>query len=206
MKPTQPIRSLLGVLLAGLLSLLSAIHASAQARPDDGIDLAVTYSSLHTNHTTGGSFWLQGGGFDLNAPFGHGFGLTASATGLHVSGNPATNASPLDMVTVVFGPRYTVHVGKRLAVYGEALGGEAHGFHSLFTYGSGPLPSLTAGYTDSANALAFQTGGGLDLRLSQHLKVRVMQVDYLRTELPNGSSNLQNNLRVGAGLVFHLGR
>ena len=206
MKPTKRFRHLLRLLLAGLLGLLATTHASAQARPDQGIDLAVTYSSLHTNHTTGGTFWLQGGGFDLNAPFYRGFGLTASATGLHANANTATNASPLDLVAVVFGPRYTVHIGKRLAVYGEALGGEAHGFHSLFTYGSGPLPSLTAGYTDSANALAFQTGGGVDLRLSQHLKVRVVQVDYLRTELPNGSSNLQNNLRVAAGLVLHLGR
>ena len=205
MKPTQ-LRYLTCVLFAGLLSPLFATRASAQARPDEGIDLAVTYAALHTTHTDGVNFWLQGGGFDLNAPFYRGLGLTASATGLHSNGNPATNAAPLDMVTIVFGPRYTARLGRRLAVYGEALGGEAHGFHSLFTYGSGPLPSLTAGTTDSANALAFQTGGGVDLRISKHLKVRAVQVDYLRTELPNGSSNLQNNLRVSAGVVFHLGR
>ncbi len=199
--------------LAGLLSLaagltLSAIRAEAQqpqpAFGGDGeIDLALTYTATHANHTDGTSFWLGGGGVEMNAQFYRGLGLTASSAGMHANGN--ADAAALDLVTIVFGPSYTFHAGKRISIFGDALAGEAHGLNSLFSYGSGPLPSLSAGTTDSANALAFQTGGGINLRLSPHLSVRPVQVDYLRTELPNGGTNVQNNIRISGGFVATFG-
>ena len=81
-----------------------------------------------------------------------------------------------DLVTIVFGPSYTFHRGKRVSVFGRALLGEAHGLNSVFSYGSGPLPSLSARTTDSANAYALQTGGGVNFRVSPHLAVRAVEV------------------------------
>jgi hypothetical protein len=199
--------------LAGLLSIaagltLSAIRAEAQqpqppVGQDGEVDLALTYIATHADHTDGAPFWLQGGAVEMNAQFYRGFGLTASGAGMHANGS--TNSAALDLVTIVFGPSYTFHAGKRISVFGEALLGEAHGLHSLFSYGSGPLPSLTAGTTDSANALAFETGGGINFRLSPHFAVRPVQVDYLRTELPNGGTNVQNNIRISGGVVATFG-
>ena len=43
------------------------------------------------------------------------------------------------------------------------------------------------------------------MALSPHITLRAAQVGWLRTQLPNAGSNVQNDLRVGAGIVFHTG-
>jgi len=91
-------------------------------------------------------------------------------------------------------------------VFGEGLAGETNAFHSLFSVGSGPVGSPNAGTTTSANALAVETGGGLDIRLSRRFAVRAIRASYLRTQLPNTSTNVQNNLSLGAGIVFPAGK
>jgi peptidoglycan-associated lipoprotein len=42
----------------------------------------------------------------------------------------------------------------------------------------------------------------MNLPLSRHIDLRAFEADWLRTELPNSTTNIQNNLRVGAGFVF----
>jgi outer membrane immunogenic protein len=195
-----------GMRVAVALALgFAAIGAGAQSsRPT--VDVAVTYATLHSEHVTGADFWMQGGAVELHAEIRGGLGVVASVTGAHAN-STSPQAAPLDMVTVVFGPRYTYAPRRgRLAVFGEALVGEADGFHSVFAYGSGPVSNPVNGTTNSANSLAFQTGGGLDLRVSPHFSVRALQAEYLRTQLPNGNDNLQNNLRLAAGVVYRFGR
>jgi hypothetical protein len=38
--------------------------------------------------------------------------------------------------------------------------------------------------------------------LRNRLSVRVLQLDYLRTTLPNSGTDWQNNLRIGVGLTL----
>jgi hypothetical protein len=180
--------------------------AQAQAAPSNRVDLAVTYAAAHSVHAGSSStFWLQGGAVELHAQIFRGLGVTASGTGLHVASNNPLVA-PLDLVTITFGPRYTLFPDRRVSVFGEALVGEADGFHSLFAYGSGPVASPANGTTTSANSLAVQAGGGIDLRLTLRFAIRVIQADYLRTQLPNGGTNLQNNLRLAAGIDIRIQR
>src|SRR5262249_40531902 len=80
-----------------------------------------------------------------------------------------------------------------IAIFGQGLIGEAHGFNSYF-------PSSTGVQTDY-NSFALQLGGGVDLGLSQHFAVRAIQADWLRTQFPNSTTNVQNSLRLGAGIV-----
>jgi hypothetical protein len=47
-----------------------------------------------------------------------------------------------------------------------------------------------------------ELGGGMNLLVSRHLAVRAFEADWLRTGLPNGTTNVQNNLHVGAGVVI----
>jgi hypothetical protein len=54
----------------------------------------------------------------------------------------------------------------------------------------------------SATSLAVLTGGGLDVSLNKYVALRLIQADYLRTTMPNGASNEQNLLRLGAGIVL----
>jgi hypothetical protein len=42
--------------------------------------------------------------------------------------------------------------------------------------------------------------------LNKSISVRILQPDYLHTDLPNNTSNWQNNLRIGAGLTLHFSR
>lgn len=49
-------------------------------------------------------------------------------------GNELRHAGRLNLVTAVFGPRYTLQTrGQHYAVFGEGLVGISNGFHSLFS-------------------------------------------------------------------------
>jgi hypothetical protein len=50
--------------------------------------------------------------------------------------------------------------------------------------------------------LALCIGGGVNVALRHRLALRAFEADWLRTQLPDGTTNVQNNLRLGAGLVF----
>jgi hypothetical protein len=73
----------------------------------------------------------------------------------------------------------------------------AHGFDGLFPGAGGSL-------SGAASARAVLAGGGLDLTIHQHIAIRAIQADYLRTQLPNGKGNEQNLLRLGAGIVLRI--
>lgn len=194
----------LGVFAAAMLSLAVASSAqqSAAASP---LEITVIYNAQRAVSTGNRSFWLQGGAIELHHRFYRGLGVVASVTGGHVGGNGVTTA-PLNTVTTVFGPRYTISTDRdRIAFFGQGLIGEVDGFRSIFPSGNGSTAIATNGTISSANGFALQVGGGLDLRLGHHLAFRPIQTSWLRTQLPNGSNNRQNTLQLGAGVVFRLG-
>jgi len=60
----------------------------------------------------------------------------------------------------------------------------------------------------SNNVFATALGGGVDVRLTDHIAVKPIQVEYFMTQLPSAATNLhyaQNNLRYSAGVVFRFG-
>ena len=159
------------------------------------VSLALTYDTQGSNLTTTNRFWLQGGAAELTAAVFHGFGATATVLGLH-SANSGGGV-PLNLVTFAFGPSYTYthhHGAHSLNIFAHGLVGEADGFHGTYPGPNGPLPS--------ASSLAVLAGGGIDLGLSHHLAVRIVQADYVRTQLPNSLTNVQNSLRLGIGIVL----
>lgn len=87
---------------------------------------------------------------------------------------------------------------RSLAIFGQGLLGQAWGFNSYFPIASGGITS--------DNSLALQAGGGVDLGFTRHIGIRVFQADWVRTQLPNGTTDVQNTLRLGAGIVFRLPR
>ena len=197
---------------SGILSMaltLAAGAASAQAVPAGQgapIDLAVTYDALHSSHITAQNFWMQGGAVELGARVYRGLDIVARVEGLH-TGTNSTTGEPLSLVTAVFGPRYTMEThSHRYAIFGEGLVGISNGFHSLFSEGSGPVGSVNAGTTSSSNALAVDVGGGLDVRLNHCFALRAIRASYVRTQFQNTTSNVQNSLSLGAGLVMRFGR
>lgn len=186
---------LLGISAASALTLRAQVPAS---RSPHEVDLAVTWNAQRNHLTNGTSFWRQGGALELSAEVTHGFGAAINISGSHVSNINGTGVS-LTTINTTFGPRYTwaSHSGK-LALFGQGLIGESHGLDGVF-----PSPQ---GSQAEFNTFALQTGGGLDLRLRSRFAVRPIQVDWVRTQYPNGATNVQNDLRLSAGIVLRLQR
>jgi len=199
------------VLLVGACLLAGATSWAQQSQkpvaPDTvSTDLAVTFAVERSQAVSSqGSFWFKGGGADAAITFKSGMGIAASLTGDHASNiTPGVDANK---ITYLAGPRYTWtawqgHVtaadNRRLQVFGQALFGGTHSFNSYY-------PALPAA-TSSANSLAIQAGGGLNLYLTRNLGLRLLEADYVRTALPNTASNLQNDMRLSVGLTYHIGR
>jgi hypothetical protein len=192
--------------MAGMLATSAGMAQVVPVTQSAPVDVAVTYDALRTNHITSQSFWMQGGAVELGARMFHGLGVAARVEGDH-AGTNTTSGVPLSLVTATFGLRYKMESrGGRYAVFGEGLVGQSIGFHSLFSIGSGPVGSETAGTTSSSNALAVEAGGGLDVRLNHRWAIRAFRASYLRTEFPNTTTNVQNSFSIGAGVVIRFGR
>jgi len=159
-----------------------------------GVDVAFTFDPTLANVTTSNQFWLKGGSAQVHDRVWRGLGIAGNVIGLH-TGNMNNSNVGLDLLVYTAGLRYTwAPASHKLAVFGEALGGEAHGSNSIFPTGS---QISTAG-----NSVAMQVGGGINLPISHHLMVRAIEADWLRTQLPNATTNVENNIRLGAGIVY----
>jgi hypothetical protein len=199
-------------LLAGVFILAGAAACAQQAQPiarrsSLSIDLGLTYVAERAKIAPGncGCFWPHGGGADAAITFGKGLGIAAVLNGDH-----ASNIAPgVDVNRVAFmaGPRYTrrIHTWsadsqqeRNLQFFGEGLFGVTHAFDGVYP--------ASSGVTSSANAFAMQAGGGINLRLSKNFGLRLVQVDYARTTLPNNASNTQNDLRLAFGIAWHFTR
>jgi opacity protein-like surface antigen len=186
--PTPSRIALCMLLLTGTSAVL------AQTRRPQPIDVSVTYIAQRSlRASTAQNFWLEGGSAEFGIGLWHGLGAAANFTDGH-TGSIGSSGVPLTLLSATFGPRYRRHTAKRVSVYGEGLFGVASGSDSAFPTPSGAQPG--------ANSFAMQLSGGVDYRVSSRLAVRALDIGYLHTALPNGTGNVQNLLRLGAGIVF----
>src|SRR6266404_1324793 len=58
------------------------------------------------------------------------------------------------------------------------------------------------GFASSQNVLSYKVGGGLDMKLSRKIEIRLIDVDYYRTSF--GTNLHQNNYWASAGIVLRL--
>jgi hypothetical protein len=187
------------------LLVLVVFSPSTQAQQESeplSVDLAGTYSAERAKIATSncGCFWLQGGSLNGGVTLFRGLGVAANLTGEH-----ASNAAPsvdVNKLAFMVGPRYTLnpnrwlHANSRANIFGEALFGFAHSFDSVF-------PTAT-GLTTSATAFSMQVGGGVNIGLAKGFGLRAVEINYVRTSLPNNASNTQNDLRLAIGISYHL--
>ena len=176
---------------------MTAVPLAAQTAPAPGsgtLEVSVTYGAMLSNAITSQSFWMQGGSVEVDGLFYHGLSAVADVGGMH-TGNINASGVSLDMVTSVFGPRYTWAPAKRkYEFFGQGLLGVANGFDGLFPAANGAA--------DSATSMALEVGGGMNVRFSRRVALRAIEANWLRTQFPNSATNVQNNLRLGAGVVF----
>ncbi len=180
------------LLLLGTIAPLSA--QNKPIAPQGRVEVAVTYNAMQPSAASGSEFWLQGGSVQLEGRFFHGLGVVADVTGQHTA-NMHGSGVGLDLVTATFGPRYTWQPARRRhAIFGQALAGEANGFNSTFPDSAGAITN--------ASGLALKVGGGVNYTLSHRFAVRAIEAEWVRTQLPNSNSNVENNLLLGAGVVY----
>jgi hypothetical protein len=185
--------AVLGIFLMAAGMARGQNSAEEQAGPAF-LEVAINYDASRAVVISGPSFWLQGGNVQVHGQFWHGVGVVADVAGLHTASVHNAGVG-LDLVTATFGPRYTwAPRAGRYSLFGQALAGQANGFNSIF-------PGLTQSFS-SANSLAVQLGGGVNLQYKRRIGFRAFEADWLRTQLPNSTTSVQNNLRVGAGVVF----
>jgi peptidoglycan-associated lipoprotein len=188
------------------LLLTIAAPSFAQSGPDaktpQGAELAIGYSYLHSNAPPGGCgcFNLNGGNATFAWPFKSGsFALVGDVAVTH-SGAISSAGDSLTLSTFTAGARYLPWFGHwRVQPFGQALIGLAHASGSL---ADGTNPAAA----NAGAAFAGDAGGGLDLRATRRLSIRLAEADYLVTTFDNGSNNHQNNLRISAGVAVHFGR
>ena len=99
----------------------------------------------------------------------------------------------------VFGPRVNIWQNSRFKVFIEALAGGVHAKAKL----TATRFSFSQTASASADGFAAAFGAGFDWRLTNHLSWRVVQADYLGTDL---SSQWQNNFRASTSIAYSFGR
>ena len=195
------------VLLAGACILTGAAalaqQTQSQAKPAQiSTDLAVTFATERSDFVPGQCcFWFKGCGADAAVTFWKGFCIAASLTGDRDSdAAPGVNIAKIAFLA---GPRYswTSYVGDpyrpRLQVFGQGLFGGAHAFDGVYPTSTGTTPT--------ASSFAIEAGGGINIFLTRNFGLRVIEADYVRTALPNGTSNVQDDLRLAFGITYRLG-
>ena len=97
------------------------------------------------------------------------------------------------VLTLLFGPRVTLHRGK-IEPFVHALFGAARASAEASVLGTS---NNMVGY-----AFAYAPGGGLDIKVHRNIAIRVAQLDYLGAR---SGGVVINNFRYSAGVVFRLG-
>jgi hypothetical protein len=119
------------------------------------------------------------------------FGGTLELSGYYKSPRVLTTSNRDQIHSILYGPRFSYR-----RPYGTPF------VHILFGGARTSVSVEPTGPHPSDWSFATALGGGFDMTLKNNAAIRVLQVDYLRT---NALGTGQNNFRISAGLVFHLG-
>jgi Outer membrane protein beta-barrel domain len=199
------------------LGLVCWLPLAARAQDAPQVEVFAGYSYLRAHDSLSEGLNQSGWEGSIAYDFTRSLGVVAD-----LSNHYGTNAqvfSPLGTTgkgfTFLFGPQYTFRKSSRLAPFAHALFGGMRvsqlvpdTFISV-TSGLVPGPGCTTILCygpKTVFAMAF--GGGLDVKATNHVWIRVFQADYLRANLTNanGTSAAQNDFRASAGIVFRFGR
>ncbi|MEK6321652.1 MAG: hypothetical protein AABN33_08210 [Acidobacteriota bacterium] len=122
------------------------------------------------------------------------FGFTVDASG-HYQDNVIARSR---FFSLLAGPRFTART-ENATTFAHILFGGTHQHERVTT--------LTEQFTRRANAFAVAMGGGIDVNVTPHFGVRVIQAEYVLSKFNRAVSGkaIQHNARVGIGVVFRFG-
>jgi hypothetical protein len=182
--------------IAAMLLLWAGTSLPAAAQLIDGpasVDLGVNYVADIANASPGscGCFAMQGGGVNARLGLTGHLSAVADLSVVNTSKVPSANFG-LGLITLMAGPQFRHRIG-RYTPYAQVLLGAVRGFNSVF-----PAPS-----SSSPTSFAFATGAGSEVRLNSKFSLRLVEVDYMHSNLPNNGNNWQNHLKIASGVLYH---
>src|SRR5262249_27705041 len=150
------------------LSFVSLVGAAAQAQDRPRADVFLGYSYVRANPATPGfgGINLNGGSASISVPVNNWLSGVANFSGYH-DGNVFGIGCDGTVSTYLFGPRVTLRHAGPVEPFGQVLFGVAHADAGVFNT-----------FNDH-NSFAMAIGGGVDVKLSHHLAVRPVELDYL---------------------------
>lgn len=191
--------------LGGLLSLL-VLAPALRLRAQIPADLGVVYVQERTKFVGSGTnpyFMLRGAKVDFGYSLARGVGLVVSGTGLSTVN--LRGSLDVEQISLMAGPRYTWNWGHITPTALNRKGGvfvEGKAGYVIAFAGAYPVNGLIL---DHASALSYLGGAGVNLHLYDRLDLRAVELEYVRNQLPNGGTNVQNSLRLATGINFHFG-
>jgi opacity protein-like surface antigen len=199
-----------------VLVLLSGILAFAQDVPKVETFVGYTYTRFNSA-TDVPAFSANGGSGQFAVNLNKYLGFVADVGAVH-NGNISDVSLDSTITNFLFGPRVSLRYS-RFRPYVNVMFGGVYASSSIPVSAiilppGANLPGVTPGTPVSLRAGASQTafamaaGGGLDIRINEHVSFRPVGLDYFMTRLQNfrtANDNNQNNLRYTVGVNFTFG-
>jgi hypothetical protein len=198
--------------------LVFAFVAAAQGTPKMETFLGYTYTRANSASNVP-AFSANGGGGQFVYNFGRYFGAVADLGAVH-NGNISGRHIDTTTANFLFGPRLSLGYS-RIRPYVQVLWGGAFIAasskvdaivaatpHNFLTTSLIPGDPITARLGANQTAFAMTAGGGLDIKINNHVSFRPIGLDYYMTRFQNlrtQNDNNQNNLRYTMGFNFTFG-
>jgi outer membrane protein OmpA-like peptidoglycan-associated protein len=202
------------------VAALFVLTAAADEWPRSEIFLGYNFVKFNPNSDFVPSFNANGGSgqFQYNFTKYLGVAMDVGAVNKGVLNGFGVDTTVMNFVA---GPRVTFHNSSRFVPFVEAMFGGAYATMSTSINALSGVPSVlppalapppgspvTVRIGASRTGFAMLAGGGLDLKVSRHVAIRLFEADYYLMRLPDlftGNLTNQNNFRYAGGVNFMLG-
>jgi opacity protein-like surface antigen len=134
------------------------------------------------------------------------------------NGSSGTNTTRTDTYYFMGGPSWKIRKTFHLEPFARVMAGAAHTHYRASTSTPSGGGTTTNAFTAGSTDFAASVGGGFDIRLADHAKLRILQVDYAPVFLRDRTVNVlgaagaitptdlegqrQDNFRFSFGFVF----
>ncbi len=202
-------------LIAALIAVLNVSFGYSQntAGDYDKIEGSVGFSHQRVGDTSGFDDSAAFNGFDASVTknFTRYFGIKGAVSGAYRSDDFALagifpgSVNRFTIKTSIYTYMGGIQIKdnrktKRLKPFFHALAGGATLRQKLTGDCPNDVAVICTGYSYSNTSFAAAVGGGLDIRASKRISIRVVQADY-NPIFADGET--LNNFRIGVGIVFH---
>lgn len=205
-----------GVQLSPNIPLIPALQASVapaaaraqRTQPIEGVrpplgtvEFFTGYSNMQANTAVSGARLNLNGYISSMSFYWNDWGALVAEVGVYRQGSIPGSGSSLGISTYQAGPRARWRRYSRVTPFAEVLIGAGHAGGTLYTRPLGPgLAALKAQTTFIAT-----TGGGVDVKLTHRIAIRLVQAEYQHSNFLNGYGKSQNSFRFSTGLNFYFG-